>query len=217
VRSEKSGAKGKKGELDVGSERLETRNKKCLSLTSHLPSPTSRLDVAVVVGSDSDLPTMARTVAVLEGFGIAHEVQILSAHRTPEMLGQYVASFQKRGVQVVIAAAGGAAHLAGKIASLTTLPVIGVPMEGGSVGGLDALLSTVQMPAGVPVLTVAIGKAGATNAALAAIEILALGRPELGRRLAAYRKRMASETVDKNVRLQELGVEQYVAKKSSHG
>jgi len=198
-------------------QKAEDRGQKADIPASRFPLPTSHLDVAVVVGSDSDLPTMARAAAVLEEFGISHEVQILSAHRTPEQLEQYMTFFESYGGRVIIAAAGAAAHLAGKIASLTTLPVIGVPMEGGSLGGLDALLSTVQMPAGVPVLTVAIGKAGATNAALGAIAILALGRPELADRLAAYRKRMASEAVDKNARLQKLGVEQYVAKKSSPG
>jgi 5-(carboxyamino)imidazole ribonucleotide mutase len=170
----------------------------------------SKIDVAIIMGSDSDLPVMVRAVAVLEEFGIAHEVQILSAHRTPEVLDDYLASLKRRRTQVIIAAAGGAAHLAGKIASATTLPVIGVPLEASALGGMDALLSTVQMPAGIPVLTVAIGKAGASNAALAAIEILALGRPSLARRLAVYRKRMAQQGVRKNVRLQQLGVERYI-------
>ena len=175
------------------------------------------IDVAVIVGSDSDLRVMQRTVSVLEEFGISHEVQILSAHRTPQMLEDYVASLGRRRVRVIIAAAGAAAHLAGKIASLTTLPVIAVPLDAGGLGGLDALLSTVQMPAGVPVLTVAIGRAGATNAALGAIEILALGRASLARRLAAYRKRMARQVTRKNAQLQQLGVEGYVRKKDSHG
>jgi 5-(carboxyamino)imidazole ribonucleotide mutase len=172
----------------------------------------SRIDVAIIMGSDSDLPVMVRAVAVLVEFGIAHEVQVLSAHRTPEVLDDYLASLKRRRAQVIIAAAGGAAHLAGKVASATTLPVIGVPLEASALGGIDALLSTVQMPAGIPVLTVAIGKAGAYNAALAAIEILALGRPSLARRVATHRKRMAQQVVRKNARLQELGVEQYMEK-----
>jgi phosphoribosylaminoimidazole carboxylase PurE protein len=178
-------------------------------------SSIQNLAVAVIVGSDSDLAVMARTVEVLKEFGVAHEVQVLSAHRTPQQLEEYIASFGRRGVKVVIAAAGAAAHLAGKIASATTLPVIAVPLDAGGLGGLDALLSTVQMPCGVPVLTVAIGNAGATNAALAAIEILALNRPELSKKLAAHRKRMSDDVVRKNVELQELGVEEYVRKKGS--
>jgi len=180
-------------------------------------SALSTIDVAVILGSDGDLPVMARATAVLEEFGVSHEAQILSAHRTPQMLEDYVASFGRRGVKIVIAAAGAAAHLAGKIASLTTLPVIAVPLDAGGLGGLDALLSTVQMPGGIPVLTVAIGKAGATNAALAAVEILALGRPALARRLAAHRKRMARDVARANTKLQQLGVEEYVRKKSSAG
>jgi len=174
-----------------------------------------KTDVAIIVGSDSDLPVMTRTVEALKEFGVAHEVQVLSAHRTPQQLEEYIASFGRRGVKVVIAAAGAAAHLAGKIASATTLPVIAVPLDAGGLGGLDALLSTVQMPGGIPVLTVAIGKAGATNAALAAVEILALGRPQLARKLAAHRKRMAADVTRKNTALQRLGVEEYVRKKGS--
>jgi 5-(carboxyamino)imidazole ribonucleotide mutase len=187
------------------------------SAIQHPKSKNQNLDVAIVVGSDSDLPVMTQATTVLNEFDIAYEIKILSAHRTPQMLEEYVASFGRRRVKVVIAAAGGAAHLAGKIASLTTLPVIGIPVNTGSLGGLDALLSTVQMPAGIPVLTVAIGKGGATNAALAAIEILALGRPALARRMAAYRKRMSNVVSRKNAELQRLGVEQYVRKTSTHG
>jgi len=178
-------------------------------------SKIGNIEVAVIVGSDGDLSVMSHTVAVLKEFGIFHEVRILSAHRTPKLLEQYVASFGQRKVQVVIAGAGNAAHLAGKIASLTTLPVIAVPLDSGSLGGLDALLSTVQMPGGIPVLTVAIGKAGATNAALAAVEILALNRPALARKLANYRRRMANDVARKNAELQQLGVEEYVRKTTS--
>lgn len=178
---------------------------------------TSRLDVAIIVGSDSDLSVMVRAVKVLEEFGVAHEVQILSAHRTPKVLDEYLATLPRRRCQVIVAAAGMAAHLAGKIASATTLPVIAVPIESGGLGGLDALLSTVQMPGGIPVLTVSIGKAGATNAGLAAVEILALGRPALARRLRAHRKRMAREVTRTNNALQRLGVEHYVRTKHSDG
>jgi len=173
-------------------------------------------DVAIVVGSDSDLAVMARAAKVLEEFGVSHDVQVLSAHRTPQALEEYIESFGRRGVKVVIAAAGNAAHLAGKIASATTLPVIGVPLDG-ELLGLDALLATVQMPGGIPVLTVAIGGAGATNAALAAVAILALARPELTERLQAYRERMAAEALRTNEELQTRGIEDYVRKKGAHG
>ncbi|MCX8036754.1 MAG: 5-(carboxyamino)imidazole ribonucleotide mutase [Candidatus Sumerlaeia bacterium] len=188
-----------------------------MSKQSKTQSPKSPIEVAILVGSDSDLPVIARAAATLEEFGVPHEVQVLSAHRTPHLLEEYVASFPERGVKVVIAAAGSAAHLAGKLASMTTLPVIGVPLDAGGLGGLDALLSTVQMPGGIPVLTVAIGAAGATNAALGAIEILALSQPELREKLAAHRKKMADTVARKNAELQELGVAEYVRKKAAHG
>jgi len=176
-----------------------------------------KIEVAVIAGSESDLGIVLRAVAVLEQFSIAHEVRILSAHRTPKMLEDYVESLEGRGAKVVIAVAGMAAHLAGKVASLTTLPVIAVPVASGALGGLDALFSSVQMPGGVPVLTVSIGKAGATNAAIAAVEILATGRPALSRRLAEYRKRLAAEAARKNDELEKLGVEEYVRKKALDG
>jgi phosphoribosylaminoimidazole carboxylase PurE protein len=175
-----------------------------------------QFDVAIVVGSDSDLAVMARAAALLKEFGVAHDVQILSAHRTPRQLDEYIETFERRGVKVVIAAAGKAAHLAGTIAAATLLPVIGVPLDG-ELGGLDALLSTVQMPGGVPVLTVAVGAAGATNAALAAVAILAIEDPELAHRLSKYREKMAIDATRKNDELQHLGVEEYVRKKSAHG
>lgn len=127
----------------------------------------------------------------LKKFGVAHEARVLSAHRTPKQTAEYVESLEGRGAQVVIAAAGGAAHLAGVVAAHTTLPVLGVPMESAALKGLDSLLSTVQMPGGIPVGTLAIGKAGATNAALLAVEILALSRPELKEKLKQFRKDQA--------------------------
>lgn len=175
-----------------------------------------KIDVAIIVGSDSDLPVMMRAVKVLKEFEVAHEIQVMSAHRTPDLVDEYLATLKKRRCQVIIAAAGKAAHLAGKIASATTLPVIGVPLDGG-MDGMDALLSTVQMPGGIPVLTVAVGGAGATNAALGAIQILALGRPNLARQLAAHRKQMARDVARKNARLQKIGVEEYVRAKSANG
>ena len=130
--------------------------------------------VAVVLGSPSDLDVVKKTVATLKEFGVPHEVKILSAHRSPHKTAEYAESASGRGVKVIIAAAGGAAHLAGVIAGHSTLPVIGIPMPSKYLKGLDSLLSIVQMPSGVPVATVAIGEAGATNAAILAVQILAL-------------------------------------------
>lgn len=145
--------------------------------------------VAVVMGSDSDLRVMQACVEQLRAFGIEPTVRILSAHRTPEAAGEFARSAGGRGIKVIVAAAGMAAHLAGAMAAWTTLPVIGVPLaaEGGP-AGLDALLSTVQMPPGVPVATVAIGKAGAKNAAVLAVQILALADPTLRDKLAQFKK-----------------------------
>lgn len=139
--------------------------------------------VAVLMGSDSDYQVMQNTLEVLDKLGIQYEVKITSAHRTPDATHAYVKQADARGCAVFIAAAGLAAHLAGTLAGLTVKPVIGVPMEGGSLGGFDALLSTVQMPAGIPVACVAIGKAGARNAAYLAAQILGLSNETLSRRL----------------------------------
>jgi 5-(carboxyamino)imidazole ribonucleotide mutase len=151
--------------------------------------------VAVVMGSRSDWETMEHSVATLKKLEIPHEVRVLSAHRTPDALVQYVEDVESRGAQVIIAAAGGAAHLAGVVASKTLLPVLGVPM-GTQLGGLDSLLSTVQMPAGIPVATLAIGRAGAVNAALLAAAILALADREIASRLRRYRKEQAQTVLD---------------------
>jgi 5-(carboxyamino)imidazole ribonucleotide mutase len=157
--------------------------------------------VAVLMGSDSDLPTMEVTFDQLDAFSIRYEAKITSAHRTPAETHAYVTDAEARGCAVFIAAAGMAAHLAGAVAGLTTRPVIGVPMDAGSLNGMDALLSTVQMPAGVPVATVAIGKAGARNAAYLAAQILALADPELGRVLRDERKTQADTVRAKDARL----------------
>jgi phosphoribosylaminoimidazole carboxylase PurE protein len=149
--------------------------------------------VAVVMGSKSDYEVMKETVRVLAEFGVACEARVISAHRTPDRAHAFATGAEERGVQVVIAAAGKAAHLAGVMASLTTLPVIGVPMATSDLGGLDSLLSTVQMPAGIPVGTVAIGKAGAQNAALLAIAVLALSDDRLRDELKRCRQRMRAE------------------------
>lgn len=158
--------------------------------------------VSIVMGSQSDLDTLKEAAAVLKEFGVPHEVRVISAHRTPEVAREYALSASARGLQVIIAGAGKAAHLAGVIASMTVLPVIGVPMTTSDLGGLDSLLSMVQMPGGIPVATVAIGKTGAKNAALLAITILALANDDLHAQLVAYRARMTQEVVNADQALQ---------------
>ena len=153
--------------------------------------------VSIVMGSDSDLPILAEAVKILEGFAIGYELVLTSAHRTPERTAVFAKSAAKRGVKVIIAGAGAAAHLAGVIAAQTPLPVIGIPIDATSLRGLDALLSTIQMPGGVPVACMAIGKAGAKNAALFAIRILALTDKYINSRLSAYTRKMAEEVEKK--------------------
>jgi len=147
--------------------------------------------VVVIMGSKSDWDTMRHAAEMLESFGVPHECRVLSAHRTPAETADYVSSAAPRGVKVIIAAAGGAAHLAGVAAAHTVLPVLGVPMESASLKGLDSLLATVQMPGGIPVGTLAIGKPGATNAALLAVAILALEDVELRDKLRVFREKQA--------------------------
>ncbi len=149
--------------------------------------------VAVMMGSKSDWDVMRAAHEMLDQFGIAHECRVLSAHRTPQETAEFVAGAEARGVAVIIAAAGGAAHLAGVAAAHTVLPVLGVPMESASLKGLDSLLSTVQMPGGIPVGTLAIGKPGAVNAALLAVAILGTRQPELRDRLRAHRAQQAAK------------------------
>ena len=160
-------------------------------------------EVAVVMGSDSDWPVMSETIKLLAEFGVGCGAEVISAHRTPERAQQWAASAEKRGFKVVIAAAGGAAHLAGVLAASTTLPVIGVPMVGWALDGLDALLATVQMPGGVPVASLGTGKGGPVNAALFAARILALGNPALAGRLAAFRAAHVEQVAAKDRKLQE--------------
>jgi 5-(carboxyamino)imidazole ribonucleotide mutase len=149
--------------------------------------------VGVVMGSKSDWETMKQAADVLKQFGVAHECRVVSAHRTPDMAVEYAKTAESRGMEVIIAAAGGAAHLAGVIAALTVLPVLGVPMQSKSLGGLDSLLSMVQMPGGIPVGTLAIGEAGAKNAGLLAVRILAASRPDLRKKLHDYHAEMAAK------------------------
>lgn len=163
----------------------------------------SKTFVAVLMGSDSDLPVMKATLEVLKSLGIAYEVKITSAHRTPEDTRNYIVDAEARGCMVFIAAAGLAAHLAGNVAAHTLRPVIGVPMDGGPLNGMDALLSTVQMPGGVPVAAVAIGKAGARNAGYLAAQILSVADADLARRLVAERARNADEVRAKDAALQK--------------
>ena len=158
--------------------------------------------VAILMGSDSDLPVVQAAIDVLDKFGIKREVRVTSAHRTPESTHDYVRDADGRGCCVFIAAAGLAAHLAGTVAALTSKPVIGIPIDAGPLNGLDALLSTVQMPGGVPVACVAIGKAGARNAGYLAAQILALGSTKISAQLAADRAESAKAIADKNSALQ---------------
>ncbi len=160
------------------------------------PSPL----VGVIMGSDSDWPTLKPAADVCAEFGVLHEVRVVSAHRTPDDMARYAKTAEKRGLRVIIAGAGGAAHLPGMVASQTPLPVIGVPVESKSLKGLDSLLSIVQMPGGVPVATVAIG--GGRNAGLLAVQILASSDPALRERLFRFKRKLAAESRSKNRRLQ---------------
>ncbi len=167
--------------------------------------------VIVVVGSDSDLPIIKPAVDLLAEFGVDHELIVASAHRTPRRVMEVASSAEERGVDVIIAAAGGAAHLPGFIAAFTTVPVIGVPIKSGPMDGTDALYSIVQMPAGVPVATVGINNA--KNAALLAVAMLGIVDSDLRARLKDYRKKMACATNDKDARLAEIGIRAYLAEK----
>lgn len=159
--------------------------------------------VAILMGSDSDLPTMQSTLDVLDKFGITKEVKITSAHRTPARTHEYVVNAEARGCAVFVAAAGLAAHLAGTVAGLTTKPVIGVPMDAGPLQGMDSLLSTVQMPGGIPVACVAIGKAGAKNAGYLAAQILAINDPDLAKRILDERAENARAIAEKDAAVQK--------------
>lgn len=154
-----------------------------------MPSPK----VGILMGSKSDLDVMSETAKVLQDFDVPYEMKVTSAHRAPHKTAEYARTAEERGLQVIIAGAGAAAHLAGVLASQTVLPVIGVPIDSSPLKGLDSLLATVQMPPGVPVATVAIGKAGATNAALLAIQILSRSDPSLAQKLKDHRRKMREE------------------------
>jgi len=166
------------------------------------------VQVGIVMGSDSDLPVMRETGAVLDELGVGYEMVISSAHRSPEKTALYAETAVKRGLQVIIAAAGGAAHLAGVIASHTPLPVIGVPIKSGALSGVDALYATVQMPPGIPVATVAIN--GSRNAGILAAQILGVWDDEVRRRIGEYKSRLAAQVEEKDTRLRRLGVDGYL-------
>ena len=165
--------------------------------------------VSIVMGSDSDLDRMAEAAKVLEEFDIPFEITISSAHRSPEMTMEYATTARDRGIHVIIAGAGRAAHLAGVIAAHTTLPVVGVPIDGGPLDGVDALYSTVQLPPGVPVATMAIGSGGARNAGIFAVQVLSLNNPDLQTKLQAYKTELSDGVAKKASRLAEVGYKNY--------
>ncbi len=165
--------------------------------------------VAVVMGSDSDLPTLEPAIKILETFQVQTEVQILSAHRTPLEMIKFAEESESRGLKVIIAGAGGAAHLPGMIASVTALPVIGVPVKTQSLSGVDSLHSIVQMPGGIPVATVAIG--GGLNAGLLATQILGISNQNLQKKIINYRKNLRMEVIDKNIKLTQFGTAKYLS------
>lgn len=170
----------------------------------------NRIDVAIIVGSGSDLPAMNETVKTLKAFGLAFSINIASAHRTTEHLKQCIEGAESTGAKVFIAAAGMAAALPGVVAAATSVPVIGVPMEGKNLAAMDALFAIVQMPKGVPVACVAVGKAGAVNAAVLAAQIISLSNDELKEKLADFRKKQAEAVIKQDLTLQKDGIEKYI-------
>ncbi len=167
--------------------------------------------VGIIMGSNSDIPVMEEAVRVLEKFEVPYEIRILSAHRTPDEAAEYTKGLAGRGIKVLIAGAGWAAHLAGAAAAQTYIPVVGVPIDSSPLKGMDSLLSTVQMPPGIPVATMSIGKGGAYNAAVFAIQILSLLDPELAGRYALFRKNMTEEVISKR----NAELEDYLARRGS--
>ena len=157
--------------------------------------------VGIVMGSDSDWPLVKKACDVLDGFGVPYETRVISAHRTPEVALEYSRTAEARGIKVIIAAAGGAAHLGGVLAAGTVLPVVGIPVAGGALNGLDALYATVQMPSGVPVATVAVGSAGPSNAALLAVQILGAADAALREKFRAHKKTLADKVAKANEKI----------------
>src|SRR6202171_2789186 len=182
--------------LKMAKQKSETKGTSRKLSASPRPRVAASSLVGVIMGSKSDWETMRATSETLDRFGVAHECRVMSAHRTPALASEFASTAESRGLEVIIAAAGGAAHLAGVIAAHTVLPVLGVPIKSDALNGLDSLLSTVQMPAGIPVGTLAIGKAGAINAALLATAVLAIARPELRKKLKAFRKEQEKKIIE---------------------
>lgn len=168
--------------------------------------------VGIIMGSDSDLPVMSEAAKVLEEFNLSYEIKVVSAHRTPDLMNEYAKSAKDKGLKVIIAGAGGSAHLPGMTASHTTLPVIGVPIKTTNLDGLDSLLSIVQMPTGIPVATVSIN--GAKNAGILAVEILALSDESLSKKLEEHKKNLEKSVLEKTVKLEKIGYQKYLQEKS---
>jgi 5-(carboxyamino)imidazole ribonucleotide mutase len=183
----------------LGGTTYETQNSYSVFLNKGVHSMVKQPLVGIVMGSDSDWPIMRAAAQTLKDFGIPYEAKVLSAHRTPDAALDYAAGASERGLKVLIGAAGGAAHLAGVLAAKTALPVLGVPIPSKHLLGLDSLLSMVQMPGGIPVATFAVGEAGATNAALFAVAMLALNDPELANKLAEFRMRQSEKVLAKTL------------------
>lgn len=169
-------------------------------------------DIGIILGSDSDLPKIKECFSILDEFGVSYETLVSSAHRTPQQTAQWASTARERGIKAIIAAAGGAAHLPGVVAGHTTLPVIGIPIETALAGGLDSLLSIVQMPSGIPVAAMPAGKAGGANAALFAVAILAATDQAVAKKLEVYRKSMADKITQKNEAIAKMGLGAYIAK-----
>lgn len=167
-------------------------------------------EIGIILGSDSDLPKIKECFAILKEFGIDFELIISSAHRTPEQTREWTVSAKDRGIKVIIAAAGGAAHLPGVVASHTVLPVIGIPVETKIAGGLDSILSIIQMPSGIPVAAMPAGPSGGANAALYAVAILALLDDSYSERIKSYRKKTEEKIIDKNKKIKSAGLEKYI-------
>ena len=166
------------------------------------------MKIGIIMGSDSDLEVMSQAAEFLESFGISYEITVVSAHRTPDRLFEYAKTAKKRGISVIIAGAGGSAHLPGMIASITTLPVIGVPIKTKALDGVDSLYSIVQMPAGIPVATVAIG--GAKNAAILAASILSINDDKIAKKLEKYKSELADTVTEKAIKLEDIGYMKYL-------
>lgn len=162
-----------------------------------------KAEVAIIMGSDSDWSIVKSAAETLDSFGISFDVRVMSAHRTPDLAADFAKNAARRGIKIIIAAAGGAAHLGGVLAGHTTLPVIGIPIKGGALNGMDSLLATLQMPAGIPVATVTLGSAGPVNAAILAVQMLAISRPVLQKKLARHKANMKKKVAAGDAKVQK--------------